>query len=209
MKLQSFCIVPGLLGVCLGLASRTGSLAFAAGEIDPLEGIPVISRSDWNASPPGIGRVMHQPRDLVIHHTETPVASTIEGNLVRIRNIQSYHQEEKKWPDIAYHWIVTPSGRIVEGRDWRYRGDSGTRYDLDGRLLVVLLGQFGQSLPPPSQWEGLVRITARLASRFSVPEDRIFVHSDLAQTDCPGQALKEKIESGDLLRAIRQIESSR
>ncbi len=83
---------------------------------------------------------------LVLHHTQTPnEAAALER--ARLRGIRRYHQVDREWGEVAYHYFIGAAGTVYAGRDPRYAGDSGTQYDLEGRLLVCVLGDFTQRRP--------------------------------------------------------------
>jgi hypothetical protein len=51
---------------------------------------------------------------------------------IRRRRQRVPHAERPPWGDIAYHFLIGPSGKIYEGRSPRYVDDTGTDYDPKG-----------------------------------------------------------------------------
>jgi hypothetical protein len=156
-------------------------------------------------------------RHVSIHHTETPIPDSV-SEVQRLRNIQQYHQEERGWGDIAYHYLIGPSGTVYEGRSPRYASSSGTVYlsaeQLEragqtatghtaapvptgakapgasaGHLTVCFLGSYGTSLPTEEARRAAVRLIARLLRENGLTPDAIRLHREVAHSDCPGQAL--------------------
>lgn len=166
----------------------------------------IISRSEWNAKD-AVGKMQeHTLRHITIHHTASPqkAALTIERKL---QNLQSFSQSEGRlasggkkpaWPDVPYHYYIAVDGRIAEGREIKYVGDTNTDYDPAGHALVVLEGNFENEQPSSKQLESLGQLVAWLSANYSIPVSEIKGHSDYASTACPGASLKK------LLPAVRQ-----
>jgi hypothetical protein len=92
----------------------------------------VISRQEWGAASPATSKLeahrMGAVRFITIHHTESPTPDPI-GETERLRSIQRGHMmTDHQWGDIAYHYLIGPSGRIYEGRSPAYAASSGTVY---------------------------------------------------------------------------------
>ncbi|MEW6712599.1 MAG: peptidoglycan recognition family protein, partial [Candidatus Riflebacteria bacterium] len=101
----------------------------------------------------------------------------------------SYHMNERKWGDIAYHLLIAPSGKVYEGRDPRFAGDSGTKYDTEGLLMICFLGTYEKQLPAPEARYAMKKLVKSKMNKYHVGSEKIWCHRDLAQTDCPGTAL--------------------
>jgi hypothetical protein len=166
----------------------------------------ILSRSEWNAKDAAGKMEEHTPRHITIHHTASPqkAAITIER---KMQNLQSFSQSEGRlasggkkpaWPDVPYHYYIAVDGRIAEGRDIKYVGDTNTDYDPAGHALVVLEGNFEKEQPSSKQLESLGQLVAWLSANYSIPVPEIKGHSDYASTACPGASLKK------LLPAVRQ-----
>ena len=160
--------------------------------------LPVVSRATWD---PGGGesdtsKMKEHGRpvfSIVLHHTQTPnEAAAMER--ARLRGIRRFHRDEKGWGEIAYHYFVGTGGTLYAGRDPRYAGDSGTRYDLEGRLLVCVLGDFMERLPSEQARGVLVSFVVERLREHGLEPDAVTTHQMVAATDCPGTALQEWFE---------------
>jgi hypothetical protein len=123
----------------------------------------------------------------------------------KIVGLQSWGQREKGWPDVPYHWLIAPDGRILQGRDMGYEPESNTRYDLSGHVGVHLWGDFERQRPTEAQLRSLVRLLAWLCDDLGVDPGTIQGHRDVApgQTTCPGRDLYRYLEDGTLISWVR------
>ncbi|MFZ5951623.1 MAG: peptidoglycan recognition family protein [Candidatus Rifleibacteriota bacterium] len=157
--------------------------------------VELVRRNLWQATPAidSMMKVQNRINGIVIHHTagRSPVAS--DESMI-MKNIQSYHMNERKWGDIAYHLLIAPSGRVYEGRDPRFVGDSGTKYDTDGLLMICFLGTYEKHLPTPEARHAMKKLVKNQMEKYQVDSTKIWCHRDLAQTDCPGTALYQWVK---------------
>ncbi len=173
-------------------------------------GVKTIPQSEWNSG--GAGPVPEKlfPHgdgitSLVIHHTQTPnEAPAMEK--ARLRSIRRYHMVEKEWGEVAYHYFVGSSGQIYEGRDWRFAGDSGTTYDLNGRLLICLLGDFTETMPTEKALDTMLRLVAAKLHEHKLTPSDVVTHQMVAATDCPGTAMQKWFEEEGKLAIARKFE---
>jgi hypothetical protein len=112
-----------------------------------------------------------------------------------MRALQSFSQRAGKvsstsdkpaWPDVPYHFYIDVTGRIAEGRDVNFAGDTNTSYNPAGYLQVVLEGNFDKHTPAPEQLAALRLLLVGLIHTFDLGTHQISVHSNHASTDCPG-----------------------
>lgn len=64
-------------------------------------------------------------RELWIHHTADsgPSSDTLSAECEYMRSIQAFHMDgPENMRDIAYSWVVMPSGRVFKGRGWGLEG---------------------------------------------------------------------------------------
>src|SRR5207249_10377189 len=69
------------------------------------------------------------------------------------------------WPDLPYHFLIAPDGRIFEGRPVEYEPESNTDYSLAGNVGVELMGDFNRQRPSKARSE---EHTSELQSRFDL-----------------------------------------
>ena len=187
-----------LATLTLAMLSPLLVVSFAAGQ--ETVGKPVIiSRSDWGAKPPvGEGK-KHKIGFITIHHTATKMRPDLPIG-TKLKNLQAFSQRDDKlasgkaklaWFDIPYHYYIAVDGKIGEGREIDYAGDTNTEYDPTGHALVVLEGSFGTDEPTKGQIESLKAIVKWLADRYNVSGDKIKGHRDYAETGCPGSNVEK------------------
>ncbi len=121
--------------------------------------------------------------------------------------MQGWGQREKKWPDLAYHFLIAPDGKIYEGRALEYEPESNTDYELAGHINVELMGNFEEQRMSPEQLDSLVKVCAWLSQELDIRPTRIGGHNDRApgQTSCPGKDLNRYIEDGAILTWVRAM----
>ena len=106
------------------------------------------------------------------------------------------------WGDVPYHFYIDAHGRVAQGRDINFAGDSNTKYDVKDRIQVVLEGHFDQEEPGARQLAALQQLLIKLSADYNIPPNRITGHNDHVPTDCPGKNLKRHFQ--DLRKAMAQ-----
>jgi hypothetical protein len=212
--------------VFCALASNAGAAAPANGESFAVSGPAIVTRDQWQAKPALPGMKQQNPLAIILHNTGEPQNPKVSLE-TKMRNLQSFSQKpgmvtpthsKPAWPDVPYHFYVDVSGRIAEGRDIRFAGDTNTSYDTTNYIQLVVEGDFEKEMPLPAQMAALEELLAWLTLSWNIPVDRISVHKDHAATDCPGRnfmtllpgvlrrvALRRKNE---IARACAQLPSS-
>lgn len=63
-----------------------------------------------------------------------------ETCIERVKSIQYFHQHDRGWDDIGYHFLVGENGKIYEGRGWDRQGahSPGWNNDAYGRNSYLL-----------------------------------------------------------------------
>ncbi|MGQ0849878.1 MAG: peptidoglycan recognition protein family protein [Actinomycetota bacterium] len=163
--------------------------------------IEVIERTGWEAAAALPGLVPHTIERLTVHHTAVSLADNRKAP-ARLRAHQAFHQNDRGWPDLAYHFAIDRNGNVYEGRDASFRGDTATSYDPTGHLLVVLEGNFDEQAVPERQWLSLVAMLAWGSTSYGVPTAAIAGHRDYSGTSCPGESVYRKISDGSLRVAV-------
>jgi hypothetical protein len=159
----------------------------------------IVPRSAWGAKPADTTLMKaHTPREIVIHHTAEPQrpGETLAQKLQRLQRFSRAEGSVEKrpkprWGDVPYHYYIDAAGRIAEGRNIGYEGDTNTPYSLAGRIQIVLEGHFDTEEPSAAQTRSLDRLVVWLAARYRVPAAKITGHNDhVPSSSCPGQNLK-------------------
>ncbi|HEX5958811.1 MAG TPA: peptidoglycan recognition family protein [Hyphomicrobiaceae bacterium] len=175
----------------------------------------IVPRFQWGAKPANVEMMTPQtPREIVIHHTGTRQHPKLSLER-KLRSLQSFSQHpgtvngrtKAAWGDLPYHFYIDATGRIGEGRDVGYAGDTNTAYSTANRIQIVMEGQFDDERPSTAQLDALDRLVAWLAARYRVPADKISGHNDHAPTACPGKHLKAHLPA--LIEKVKAIGASR
>lgn len=149
-------------------------------------------------------RVPHEITHVTLHHSGSrePLRPA-EDAADRLRALQVWGARDRNWWDVPYHMLIDLDGRIYEGRDWRYMGETNTTYDPRGHFLISVIGNYGRQEPTRAQIEAIADLMAWAVTRFDVPLERIGGHYDYAQTSCPGEHLRRYLEDGTFRRMVQ------
>lgn len=121
---------------------------------------------------------------LVIHHSADPSTSP------QFEKIDGYHRS-KGFPIsslgfyVGYNWIIEHDGTLRQARGLEDRGAHTNAMCDEGHCNLVaygvcLAGDFRKSDPTPQQCKALYDLYKALNS------PKVFLHSDVKGTDCPG-----------------------
>lgn len=163
---------------------------------------PLLCRDAWEAAPAGADDRTHTITGLMVHHAAVELTDNRDAPS-RMRGYQRYHQEQG-WPDVAYHVGVDRNGHLYQLRDPSIPGDTFTDYDPTGWLLVLADGHFDLQEPTAAQVEGVARVLAWGATRFST-DTRVHAHRDHAETSCPGDHLYTPVADGSLQARVTEL----
>ncbi|CAF1501309.1 unnamed protein product, partial [Rotaria sordida] len=87
----------------------------------PCDEVSFVNRAGWGArEPTSITNLTRKPLSFyVIHHTYSPPNCYDDASCIqRVKSIQNYHQLDRGWVDIGYHFLVGENGKVYEGRGW-------------------------------------------------------------------------------------------
>ncbi|APS38149.1 MULTISPECIES: peptidoglycan recognition protein family protein [Salegentibacter] len=163
--------------------------------------LAIIQRKDWNAQKPVMKMKSHKPEFITIHHTGMPQKPelSIEKKLQALQNFSQKDSPmadgsiKKAWADVPYHFYIATNGKIAEGREIKFQGDSNTDYNLEGHVLIVVEGDFNKEKVLPQQWESLKELIFYISSEYEISHNTISGHKDQAETSCPGNNLYQKL----------------
>jgi hypothetical protein len=148
-------------------------------------------------------RIPHQITHVTLHHTGSaePLRPT-DDPVAKLRGLQSWGAAERNWWDVPYHFLIDLEGRIYEGRDYRYMGETNTTYDPAGHFLISVIGNYERQEATPAQVEAIADLMAWALGKHNLPLDRIGGHYNYASTGCPGSQLRKYLEDGTFRRKV-------
>ncbi len=157
---------------------------------------PVHPRAEWRAQPPTNPLSPDPlPWRITLHHTDGRYTANLAESLDETRFIQDFHQNGRKWSDIAYHFVVDPRGNIIEGRPLETLG-AHTLSNNEGNVGIVLLGTYHapkNDQTTAAQLAAVAVIGRFLVKRFGIDPASLKGHRDYKQTDCPGDLAYPKL----------------
>jgi hypothetical protein len=160
--------------------------------------IEIIPRSDWGARPPK--RIMaaqpNRPK-VFIHHAADPLPG-VSHEYAEARKHQNLHMDVRGWYDIAYNFLITPTGRILEGRGKAVR-PGATKYENRVSYAIEFQGYFHQ---PFNEQPSEVSLNAcgwlirhLIDEGYLASNVEVLGHQDSkwARTACPGDNLYPRL----------------
>ena len=195
-------------------------------------------RSDWASGRPAKGAIPAEDvRLLIIHHTSLPANGYGAEDVGRLlRGIYDFHTgPQKRWPDIAYNFMVDKFGRIFEARSGSIDSSpegSATGGNQGFSQLCCFLGDHAEEPPTPEAQSSMVSLLAWLAYRHeldlsldatvtfeskgsnrhpagtSVTSSTLALHREMSQTSCPGDACVAIVRSDFHGRVMGRISAA-
>jgi hypothetical protein len=160
--------------------------------------VNVIARDSWGAKPnktkfSKLGEV----KGLVVHWSAYPIAVGNQAEMDQVKKIQSLHQNDRGWNDIAYNFLVGDTGQIYEGRGWGNRsaaqgGNSREEINYNNKHYVAVCwlgGSNATDKPSAKAIESVKWIYEQVGGELRP-------HSSFKQTDCPGDSWRQHIVEG-------------
>lgn len=191
--------------------------AFAGEPLSPIaKPSTMVTREQWGSKPDPIPANRKQtPEWITIHHAGV-LWTNSQDPAQFVRNMQSWGKNRPKlekpprntyWPDLPYHFLIAPDGKIFEGRPVEYEPESNTAYPLAGNIGVEMMGNFNRQRPSVAQLDSAVRLTAWLMQQHGIKADRIRTHRDAAkgQTDCPGRDFYRYMQDGQFKKWVEAV----
>ncbi|BAM03444.1 peptidoglycan recognition protein family protein [Phycisphaera mikurensis] len=171
---------------------------------EPAPAPSIVMRERWGGEEVEYPEALrHEPATVLLHHAGVAWRAGADP-AASMRGLLRFSREEKGWPDVPYHFVVAPDGRIFEGRDLRYAPDTNTSFDPTGYVNVELLGNFEEQRVNATQLDAAVRVVAWLADRLEMPTADLATHAGVApgQTSCPGADFLRYLDGGSFHAAV-------
>jgi len=145
-----------------------------------------------------------RPKYITLHHAGVDYNPGTDPAKF-VKNMQRWGQREKHWPDLAYHFLIAPDGRIFEARPMEYEPESNTKYPLQGHIGVEMMGNFETQRPSEQQLKSCVALVAWLCQEKGIAPSQIGGHKDRAvgQTSCPGKDFYRYLESREFVGWVK------
>jgi hypothetical protein len=188
--------------------------------------LAIHPRDAWGADIPPIGPIDVEPdvRFLLVHHSATRNDYRPDEVVRVLRGMYWTHTHpDRRWPDVCYHLLVDRFGGVWEGRAGSLAGAvvaDATGGSQGHAMLVCLVGDYSDDLPPEPALASMRRSLAWLADRHhvdttpgamvtlvsrgsnlwpagtAVTAPTIAGHRDMSDTACPGDALYRYVRNG-------------
>lgn len=152
----------------------------------------ITRRSAWGTMTPKYA-LMDQDwnyHTIAIHHSGN-------GGAKIPTEIESKHMSSKGWYDVGYHFMITPDGKIYEGRHLTFKGSHVNKANT-GKIGILVMGDFQHQLwdwdddPTKKQLSSLNSLILTLKSAFPTIS-KLGGHRDYNATACPGDELYKLI----------------
>lgn len=154
----------------------------------------IIPRADWGAKPTtGRTRLRDFSQGWFAHWLgEPPAAGKSDAQV--LRDTQRYHQDTRRYTDIAYSFAIGPERPTVvyECRGWGIVGGHTENYNTTSMALVFLIGQGQQASPQ------MLRTAAEFIRSAPAPYTATTMrpHGAVKSTACPGPQLTKWLADG-------------
>lgn len=133
------------------------------------------------------------PDKITVHHTAEARDDFTVSDPDYMRVIDRFHQKQRGWACIGYHFVIGLDGTIYEGRPLTLQG-AHVRSHNPRNIGIALMGNCEQKSPSQAQVDALAASVTALQTYYSIPKDRLYGHRDLGQTVCPGRKLYDIIK---------------
>jgi hypothetical protein len=166
---------------------------------------PQVASSDSAGGAAMRLRIPHRITHVTLHHTgDSKPLRREDDPVTRLRGLQSWGASDRNWWDVPYHYLLDLDGRVFEGRDWHYMGETNTTYDPSGHFLISIIGNYDEQEPTPAQLASIADMMAWALQKFDLPLEAIGGHYQYADSGCPGRYLRRYLEDGTLRRMVKE-----
>lgn len=153
----------------------------------------ITTRDEWGAVAPNrICRQAVDPYRITFHHTYAPDTAG-RTTAAAVRQIQSFHLNERGWCDIGYHFLIGPHGEIFEGSAEPHRLAAHVMDENEGNVGIALIGDFTEEQPRSEQLKAATKLVEWLHTAYDIPltDSAIRGHGEWPgqTTSCPGDGM--------------------
>lgn len=142
----------------------------------------------WTKNPPS--RPISEVKFFVVHYDGgTPTTAT--GCAIP-RRIDAEHKK-RRWSGIGYHFVVSQSGQIFEGRGWDLVGAHCPGKNRTGIGVQIHIG--GDQKPSPAALDATHLLLCAAAQEAGHPLT-VTTHGEHYPTECPGGHLTRWVHAG-------------
>jgi len=144
---------------------------------------PIVTRAQWGANEAlrKPGQLYNNPvTKLIVHHTASP--NDITDYPALLRSVLAY-ETSQEYIDVAYNWLIDPSGNIYEGR-WaqdyapgaphtgekngaNVQGGHAIYHNVDS-IGIALLGTYDNVSPSPAMTNALITLLTWKCARWGI-----------------------------------------
>ena len=167
--------------------------------------LKIITKNEWGAKPVDVSKMKpHKIEKITIHHGGV-VDDGKEDSKKKTLGLQIFSQNDRKWADVPYHYMIDLNGNILEGRDEGYAGDSNTPYDPTTHFLIEVMGNYMVQKLNEKQYQSMVNLCVYACLKYNISPDTIKGHKDYAETQCPGDDIYNNyLKNGKLIDDVKK-----
>lgn len=142
-----------------------------------------------------LGGVRRSITTIVVHHTAGMASNDIKQvskEISRLHKRRFRNMDKSVGLHVAYHYLVTPDGRVWKARDPDDIGHHAGNWSVNKRSVAIcVVGDFSKYRPTKAQVRSLDTLVKRLQSERRIK--RVIPHSYCRATLCCGEYLKREI----------------
>lgn len=160
---------------------------------------PFVTRCQWQARSPLETVLLATPVPyVVIHHSYEPSACYDREECSKaMRQMQNMHMDDRIWEDVGYNFAIGSDGVVYEGRGWTVLGTHALFFNAVS-IGICLIGDWRFTAPPIEQLKSAKELIATgVELGFVHPNYKLLGHRQVRETECPGEALYQEIQTWD------------
>ncbi|KAM9242724.1 peptidoglycan recognition protein 3 isoform 1-T2 [Dugong dugon] len=155
----------------------------------------IVTRSAWGSRETLCPKMNLPVKYVIIIHTAGTSCNVSVDCQIRVRDIQSFHINDKNFCDISYQFLVGQDGGVYEGVGWHTQGAHTYGYN-DIALGIAFIGNFVERVPNNAALEAAQNLIQCAVDEGYLVTDYLLVgHSDVVNTLSPGKALYNIIKT--------------